>query len=354
MVSILFLVLCGVIIFTPFFSMPFFKNSASEEKREKATFPSFWLRGIASANYFREMDNFLQDNFGLREQMVKINSLFNLRVLHTSSNPFVLVGKNGWLFYNAENAYENYSGQDLFTKEELAKITEILLTTKEKLENKNIKFLFVIAPNKHSIYSDELQKIFQRKNTFTQTDQVDTILEENSIPYLDLRKTLSQNAQKMQLYYKTDTHWNNLGAYLAYKEISKQLNFAPYEWSFQMGSKSGGDLSAFLSLKENIMDTQIIAHPKFEAKAKLLPTLFENPKKNHDLYTFGTQDTTQPKAVVFRDSFSNALVPYLSEHFSQVSYVWTYNVLDYIIEEEHPDVVVVEIVERYLNKLLEE
>jgi len=350
----IFLVICGIIIIIPSFSMIVFQDTDSEEKREKFTFPNFWFRGIASTNYFRKVDDYFQDNFGFREQLVKINSLFHLYIFHTSSNPSVIVGKEGWLFYNAENAYENYSGQNLFTTEELQKITETLLKTKQKLKNQNIRFLLVIAPNKHSIYGNEMQKRFQRPHTKTQTDQVVNILKENGIPYLDLRETLSQNSQKIQLYYKTDTHWNNYGAHLAYQKISEKLGLTPHEWSFRVEDREGGDLSGFLSLKEIMHDTHITAKPLFETKAKLLPTTFENPKKNRDLYTFGTENKDQLRAVVFRDSFSNALVPYLSEHFQKASYVWTYTVLDSIIESEKPDVVIVEIVERYLDKLLKE
>ena len=37
--------------------------------------------------------------------------------------------------------------------------------------------------------------------------------------------------------------------------------------------------------------------------------------------------STLPRAVIFRDSFTSAMAPYLSEHFSRVVYLWRNRVL---------------------------
>ena len=59
--------------------------------------------------------------------------------------------------------------------------------------------------------------------------------------------------------------------------------------------------------------------------------------------------STLPKAYVFRDSFTSAMAPFFSEHFSRVVYRWR-NDFDYHeIEAEHPDVVLQEIVSRHLQ-----
>jgi hypothetical protein len=65
-----------------------------------------------------------------------------------------------------------------------------------------------------------------------------------------------------------------------------------------------------------------------------------------------TGDPRLPKALVFRDSFSWQLIPFLSESFRSVVYVWTFDFLPELIEREQPDVVILECVERYLNALL--
>ncbi len=47
-----------------------------------------------------------------------------------------------------------------------------------------------------------------------------------------------------------------------------------------------------------------------------------------------------PRAVVYRDSFGSALVPFLAEHFSRALFLWEYDVNPRTIEQERPQVVI--------------
>ncbi len=70
-----------------------------------------------------------------------------------------------------------------------------------------------------------------------------------------------------------------------------------------------------------------------------------------NLRIYENTNTTLPKAVVFRDSFSTLLLKFLSESFSRLVAVWQPN-LDYsIIEKEKPDIVISQQVERFLMKI---
>ena len=52
-----------------------------------------------------------------------------------------------------------------------------------------------------------------------------------------------------------------------------------------------------------------------------------------------------PRAVMFRDSFATWLIPMLSENFSRILFSWQYTFNREIVEREHPDVVIQEMVE---------
>ena len=56
-------------------------------------------------------------------------------------------------------------------------------------------------------------------------------------------------------------------------------------------------------------------------------------------------DPSLPRAVIFRDSFSSRLVPFLSEHFSRAVYLWQNDFDANVVSEEHPDLVIQEILE---------
>jgi len=65
-----------------------------------------------------------------------------------------------------------------------------------------------------------------------------------------------------------------------------------------------------------------------------------------------TNNNGLPKLVMFRDSFADGLIPYLSENFSRSVYVWKPKVDLQVIEQEKPDIVIFEVAERYLGSLL--
>jgi hypothetical protein len=59
-------------------------------------------------------------------------------------------------------------------------------------------------------------------------------------------------------------------------------------------------------------------------------------------------DSSLPRLVVFRDSFASRLIPYLSEHFSRSVYLWQNDFEPEVIQQEHPHIVIQEIVARHL------
>jgi hypothetical protein len=55
-----------------------------------------------------------------------------------------------------------------------------------------------------------------------------------------------------------------------------------------------------------------------------------------------------PRAVVFRDSFTTALAPFLAEHFSRAVFLWQKDFVPEQIVQEGADVVIYEIAGRNL------
>jgi len=58
-----------------------------------------------------------------------------------------------------------------------------------------------------------------------------------------------------------------------------------------------------------------------------------------------------PRAVIFHDSFFEALAPFLAQHFQRAVYSWRSFSDPTLIQAEHPDLVIDEISERFLFKL---
>ena len=75
--------------------------------------------------------------------------------------------------------------------------------------------------------------------------------------------------------------------------------------------------------------------------------------KNEGVNGVITMSNKPYKVLVFRDSFANAITPYLSETFGEVEYIWNYNLNNFQdkIKEFKPDIIIVEMVERNIGVL---
>jgi len=67
---------------------------------------------------------------------------------------------------------------------------------------------------------------------------------------------------------------------------------------------------------------------------------------------FDNDSISDLKMVIFRDSYTVYLRPFLNEHFSRSSYMWTPLFHPEVIDTEKPDIVIHEVMERFIDDLL--
>lgn len=156
-------------------------------------------------------------------------------------------------------------------------------------------------------------------------------------------------------------HWNDYGAFLAYKEIMKELNkIYPNikakdieNFTIEINSSYGGDLAIMLSL-DNIIKGEKIT---FKAKNSIAKNININYNKNitglrkNGIITKSTNDTKLPNAIMICDSFSTALIPFLSEHFNNITYIRTYDIDKDFIKYVNPDIILILNVERNIKNV---
>lgn len=121
----------------------------------------------------------------------------------------------------------------------------------------------------------------------------------------------------------------------------------------------GGDLATMLFLREYIKDDCVFlkyqkSYSSTHQEAVFSPYAYIKGQKIKGQRSVFPNAIGSKRAVVFRDSFFNAMINNFSEHFSSVLYVWDYGYYEDIIDEERRDIVVLEILERFLDRLLPE
>lgn len=361
--NILFIFSLIIILFIPwtFNLLNINLKSANYEQRNMAVKPVFSPLLTDFKTFVNDYESYINDNFIFRTKLVRLNNIIMYKLFKTSGTDRVIMGKNGWLFYADENVLNNYRGIDSFTKEELEHIKADLEQRKRWLEQNGIKFYVTVAPNKHTIYYDKLPNYLVKINNESRLDQLINYLNKNSdIRIIDLRPALFKAKVHEKIYYTNDTHWNNLAGYYGYREIIDDIKkdfpgIKPLEKERLVintqNNAYSGDLSVMLSMPDIIKDDVYDIKIKNSAvKAKQIDAN-QFPAPERFVYNENMNSDNEFKLLMFRDSFTTALVPYLSENFRNSLYIWDNHFNADIIKREKPDIVVLEVVERSLHNV---
>ena len=352
-------------IYLPFFGSIFQddKVSSDVENRNLAKLPDLPKSLTSFVDYPEAFNAYYSDNFGFRDILTE--TYYQITDKHVSQTQFddVTFGRNGWLFLGSiKDGYDRHDdpigdsiNKNLYTRNELKDFAESIVKINNWLKNRGIKYLYLIAPNKHTIYFENLPEYISKIGDESSTDQlINYLLEHTDVNVLDLRQPLMEEKKKHQVYFKTDTHWNHYGANVAQYEIMKKIsNFFPNQISpyllrddqFKVSQMNGGDLAGLAQMK-NVVEPN--PQPIFDRGC--IP-VNENPAHvGEKTHTFVCDDKTL-NALIFRDSFFWALKPYISREFKRSTYIWgrlDYRLLTEYISKENPDIVIEEVVERTL------
>jgi alginate O-acetyltransferase complex protein AlgJ len=324
------------------------------ENRKPAEFPNSFT---APGPYLAAFGNFFDDHFGFRDQLVYWNTHWKEYIFRESPDSSTLQGEHGWLYWAKEGMVENYTGQAQFDQKDLQGWQKLLEARRDWLAQRGGKYIFVVAPNKESIYPEYLPKWVVKKNRPGKLDEfLAYMCQHSTVPVLDLRPALIAAKAQGPTYFQTDTHWNSFGAFVAYQglinALQKQIpDLKPLGldcFTRKPSIARGGDLAVCIGQEDEMPETLGVTFRPLEPLQPLQPLL----RDSHDGQN-GSIVTQNPakrgKVILFRDSFANAWVPFIGYHFNQAIYlpqrVWDRNML----EREKPDLVIDEIVERKFN-----
>jgi alginate O-acetyltransferase complex protein AlgJ len=334
---------------------------AEAENRELASFswthPGAWF----------------EDHFGFRSTLVRWYGETRLFWFGVSPTPTVLKGRDGFFFYADDKAVEDYVAGDPLTDEALADWYTEVVRVLRRLQPRGIGFVFFVAPDKHAIYPEEMPPEIVRLGMTSRTDQLYGALKDLRHFVIDVRPALLAAKAHERIYHKTDTHWNDRGALVAYRAIidaartqrrelyerlvAGRVSEIPPPWSRDdfdpvVRMVEGKDLAGMMGLKRVLREEDMALVPKRPRRAQVVEPPGADPMAEEGRLVTEIPGSTLPRAVIFRDSFVSRLVPFLSEHFSRAVYLWQNDFDAEVIQQEHPDIVIQEIVGRHLYSFI--
>ena len=348
-IDIVFLTLFFGGIFLPMANISQDTHS-NEEKRVLAKLPS--LRAIydPKQNFSQQFETWFNDHFAGRQKWVRFYDYLQRR-LTNKGNDKVLIGDEGWLFLIQENSLDNYKNTILFTNEELRSIAKYLSDINQWAKANGKEFYYIICPDKNKIYGEYIKGIEKvYPDSQSRANQLINYLREHTdgtviYPY----EALHQAKNKGLLYWKNDTHWNQLGAYVGYVELMNAINrnrrhpVAVVDYaSVSIEKNPRGDLTKLFTAIEADNVTEY-----YVPQITNMAICTNDAKVKKDSHC--TNHHRKGKVVVFRDSFTTNMSPYLNNTFGDISYIWRYNIENADIDElKQADIIILEQLERLI------
>lgn len=265
-----------------------------------------------------------------------------------------------WLAYTGETSMDDYQNAHPFSSDELARIQKNLDGLDVRLSEKGIRFLVVVVPGKNTIYPEAMPSQVAVMGKQSRTDQLLAYQKEHGqAEILDLRPALQQARQERQVYYATDTHWNAFGILAGYNRIiqSLQSDFPTLQAhtleDFQIVSKGmgSGDLSKEW-VQGFVQEAMFHLEPRFPRRTVQFSLTQGTALLPGRMVATYNPEPDLPRAMIYHDSFFNEMIPFLSDHFSWAVYHWAFKVDESFVAGEKPDIVIFEVTDRYLSRLL--
>jgi hypothetical protein len=326
------------------------------ENRELAPFPRVGESLKSVAELPANLGLWFDDHFGFRSVLIRWYGESRLFALGVSPSAAVVKGHDGWFFYGDDKAIEDYAQVEPMTPEALGNWRAAVTAARDWLRARGVAYVFTIAPDKHVIYGEEMPSTLARVSDISLADQLFTTLQDTGLA-VDARPALFGAKARERIYQQTDTHWNDRGALVAYQGIINAVRArvpaTPPAWTrddFDPVDRvvEGFDLAAMMGLKRVLRETDLTLVPRRVRRARVVEPAGASPMDEEGRLVTVVDDLSLPRAVIFRDSFVSRLVPFLSEHFSRAVYLWQNDFDAQAVEQEHPDVVIQEIVGRHL------
>ena len=298
-------------------------------------------------------------------------SLFGISTADT-----VVVGTDGWLYY--AGTLGDYQDTKPLREAQARNIAYNIRLIQDICEERGAKFAFAIAPNKNSLYGSNMPYYLPKvdsKNMLLLNDALDHF-EVNSVNLYDVIEGVDG-----RLYYLRDSHWTEKGALLGHDAIADAAGFSklgldpesmllrddytgdlatmlfpespdPEDfWYFdgindgsgKTGTLRSGSLWRF-SEGESVEDSSIMTEPSGNVDSEhgiLIDEIAEVAKGNG-------------KLLMFRDSFGNSLIPYLACEFSSATFSKMLPMNLLLLDDEDPNVVLIERAQRHVSYFAEE
>ncbi len=325
------------------------KVFSEQENRNLAQTVSVSAEGVLSGSYMRDIEEYVSDQFPLRDSFVTMKAAAE-RIMGKQENNSVYFGTD------KETLFAQYTAPAL---SELSKQVSYVNQLGESL---SIPVFFSLIPDKTFVLASHLPEYAYLTDDGSVLRETAKICSD-SVTYIDLLNSFSGEDS----FYKTDHHWTTYGAYQGYQTIGTAMrgtytiskdkllqvsdDFYGTTWSASGAGWIKPDCIDIMVLGN---DYKVTSYRTGTAEEALLyDSSFLEKKDQYAMFLGGNQplcviknDTaaSKEKLLLIRDSFADSLAPFLAQDYEEVHLLdlryYKGSVLSYIEENDIDSVLV--------------
>lgn len=342
--------------------------------RQLSKFPSY--NKDFDKIFFNQLETWFSDHALLIPYLgaywSKITFTFNV----SAKSSQVVVGRGNWLFLGNDYAksIDQFTGKSKPDLKQVNALVDNFSIMNHIAMKDHVPIIFTIAPDKQNIYPEYMPSNLIKSNSSNYLDILTREMKINKLPFVSLMEPELRSKQTFSsygpLYLKGDSHWNYLGAYVAFQEIVNSSYYKNLDWlklssniSFDNRLVNDTDLTKILQLN-NIYSYSPL--PNFQYPKFSLTQEYGNTIESMSQFAFISNAKASVSPVIINNTMikDNHTCLLLSDSFANYLSIYFYNVcsktirlhpeagekynLNDLIKTYHPDFILFELAERSL------
>ena len=311
------------VFFLLFLLLPDRKNS-EQENRELAQAPKFSFQALFSEQFTTKFETYTTDQFPFRDSWTTLKARAEFASgKQENKNVYLCAG---------DTLIERYTIPD---REQLDANINAVAGLAEKTE---VPVYFCLIPGIAEIRSDLIPK---NAPNDSQLETIEYCYERSGAINIDMYRPLNAHREEY-IFYRTDHHWTSLGAYYGSSAILEAMGIEPEPLeSFDrrvvsdsffgtVYSKSGvtwvepDSMEIFAPQAQGV---RVFNYTTGEAvETGLYDESYLERKDKYSMFMGGiaplikvsSENTQAPSLLIIRDSYTDSMIPFLQESFSEI------------------------------------
>lgn len=336
------------------------------ENRTLAQMPKFTFSSYVDGTFKTQFEKYIADQFPFRDELLKAYKKITVKKSSIPGAEFkqIIEGEDGYNYYiyDENQILKIYASKK--KNEDALKWAEKINEVEKLCQQKNVKLMLNFVPSKSESLNDLLPEGADENKDSVLTDVIYDNISEN-VMVIDTMGEFEKIplADKADMYYHTDHHWNALGSYHGFEilcEYLREFGFKasvdgfkvyPLEQDYMVGSynRSLGDIYPSTEKLEYYMPEDLSVFDGLVAENKWgvinlsdlyatkqigenvsYATLYMN---DIDFLALHNENAKNDESIcVIKDSFFDALVPQLSLIYKDVYVADTRYYDDFVLE----------------------